>query len=345
MTAVTTITPTPKQIRRQQRQSSPTYSDFVVFNNNKDAMMNTTNTVIDTTPLEDTDEWTSFNHPTDWKVSSSSKSIATVKTADDDDEWTLFDDQSTAFNTNMGNDIVDKTTIIMSTTKSSSSSVNDGSTTGGGGSTGNSSTQRSVTTPSYTEKEYDIDTLVRVKQQAAAQQLQKQQSKHTRSTSSSSLAAASVAAASVGCGSKASIQSILRKSSYTAADGSSNKSKASGSVTFDSVKSKTSTFMEELQTTCGQYFCSRSRGSGTVGINDILTGKCQDLLLTKDERKVDIDYTFLGKVISCVPANCGQYTQDGYMCGCGSGSLMEDDEDTAVSTLTEIRWSDDVVKK
>ena len=27
------------------------------------------------------------------------------------------------------------------------------------------------------------------------------------------------------------------------------------------------------------------------------------------------------------------------------GSLMEDDEDTAVSTLTEIRWSDDVVKK
>ena len=176
--------------------------------------------------------------------------------------------------------------------------------------------------------------------------MQKQQSKHTRSTSSSSLAAASVAAASVGCGSKASIQSILRKSSYTAADGSSNKSKGSGSVTFDSVKSKTSTFMEELQTTCGQYFCSRSRGSsGTVGINDILTGKCQDLLLTKDERKVDIDYTFLGKVISCATKmnGCVPFDECG---GCGSGSLMEeDDEDTAVSTLTEIRWSDDVVKK
>jgi len=343
MTAATTpTTPTPKQIRRQQRQSSPTYSDFVVFNNNKDAMMNTPNTVIDTTPLEDTDEWTSFNHPTDWKVTSSTKSIATVKTADDDDEWTLFDDQSTAFNTAMGNDIVDKTTIIMSTTKSSSSSVNDGSTTGGS-TTCNSTTQRSVTTPSYTEKEYDIDTLVRIKQAAAAQQKaaqQQKQSKHTRSTSSSSLAAAS-AAASVGCGSKASIQSILRKSSYTA-DANSSKSKASGSVTFDSVKSKTSTFMEELQTTCGQYFCSRSRGSsGTVGINDILTGKCQDLLLTKDERKVDVDYTFLGKVISCATLNipfdeCG---------GCGSSGMMEDDEDTAVSTLTEIRWSDDVVKK
>jgi len=301
-TAATTTTPTPKQIRRQQRQSSPTYSDFVVFNNNnKDAMMNTT-TTIDTTPLEDTNEWTSFNHPTDWKVTSSTKSIATVKTADDDDEWTLFDDQSTAFN---------------------------------------STTQRSVTTPSYTEKEYDIDTLIRIKQQAAQQLQAQQQSKHVRSTSSSSLAAAS-AAASVGCGSKASIQSILRKSSYTADN--SSKSKASGSVTFDSVKSKTSTFMEELQTTCGQYFCSRSRGSsGTVGINDILNGKCQDLLLTKDERKVDIDYTFLGKVISCATLNipfdeCGA-------CG-SSGSMMEmDDEDTAVSTLTEIRWSDDVVKK
>ena len=338
MTAATTITPTPKQIRRQQRQSSPTYSDFVVFNNNKDAMMNTTtNTVIDTTPLEDTDEWTSFNHPTDWKVSSSTKSIATVKTADDD-EWTLFDDQST-FNTAMGNDIVDKTTIIMSTIKSSSSSVNnDGSTIGGGGSTtGNSTTQRSVTTPSYTEKEYDIDTLVRIKQQAASQL---QQSKHTRSTSSSSQAAAS-AAASVGCGSKASIQSILRKSSYSQAG---SKSKASGSVTFDSVKSKTSTFMEELQTTCGQYFCSRgSRGSGTVGINDILTGKCHDLLLTKEERKVDIDYTFLGKVISCATKmnGCVPFDECG---GCGSVGEMND-EDTAVSTLTEIRWSDDVVKK
>ena len=160
MTATTTITPTPKQIRRQQRQLSPSYSDFVVFNNNAKDNMNTS-TVIDTTPLEDTNEWTSFNHPTDWKVSSSSKSIATVKTADDDDEWTLFDDQSTAFNTNMGNDIVDKTTIIMSTTKSSSSSSvnNDGSTISGGSITGNSTTQqRSVTTPSYTEKEYDIDT-------------------------------------------------------------------------------------------------------------------------------------------------------------------------------------------
>ena len=176
--------------------------------------------------------------------------------------------------------------------------------------------------------------------------MQKQQSKHTRSTSSSSLAAASVAAASVGCGSKASIQSILRKSSYTADNVSSHsKSKASGSVTFDSVKSKTSTFMEELQTTCGQYFCSRSRGSsGTVGINDILTGKCQDLLLTKDERKVDIDYTFLGKVISCATKmnGCVPFDECG---GCGSSGMMEDDEDTAVSTLTEIRWSDDVVKK
>ena len=76
MTAATTTTPTPKQIRRQQRQSSPTYSDFVVFNNNAKDNMNTTNTVIDTTPLEDTDEWTSFNHPTDWKVSSSTKSKA-----------------------------------------------------------------------------------------------------------------------------------------------------------------------------------------------------------------------------------------------------------------------------
>ena len=335
--AITTTTPTPKQIRRQQRQSSPTYSDFVVFNNNKDTMMNTNNTVIDTTPLEDTNEWTSFNHPTDWKVSSSSsKSIATVKTADDDDEWTLFDDQSTAFNTNMGNDIVDKTTIIMSTTKSSSSSFNDGSTIGGGSTTTGSTTQRSVTTPSYTEKEYDIDTLVRIKQQAAKQQ---KQSKHARTSSSSSLAAAS-AAASVGCGSKASIQSILRKSSYTAADSSHTKSR-SGSVTFDSVKSKTSTFIEELQTTCGQYFYSR--GNGTVGINDILNGKCQDLLLTKEERKVDIDGSFLGKVISCATLNipfdeCGA-------CG-SSGSMMEmDDEDTAVSTLTEIRWSDDVVKK
>ena len=77
-------------------------------------------------------------------------------------------------------------------------------------------------------------------------------------------------------------------------------------------------------------------------------GKDYNTLLcnSKEERKVDIDGTFLGKVISCATLMNGCVPFD--ECGaCGSsGSMMEmDDEDTAVSTLTEIRWSDDVVKK